>query len=82
MKRNRWFSPQVMDLMSAGTMIPACILVSWLVYTWMHGNGWVGEGAEIWFVIFGIGTGFYNFFRMIKQYDSRKSGKSGNGKGD
>ncbi|MBP7867301.1 MAG: AtpZ/AtpI family protein [Acidobacteria bacterium] len=64
MKRNR-FSKETLDLMTAGTMIPSCILVSWLIYKWLNHNGWVSPRWEIGFVLFGIVTGFYNFLRMI-----------------
>jgi len=62
----RKFSPETLNLLTAGTMIPACIFVSWLIYSWMHGNGWIGAGWEVVFVLFGIAAGFYNFFKMIK----------------
>jgi len=68
----RGLSPGTMDLLTAGTMIPSCILVAWLVYKWMHYNRWIGEQWEVWFVLFGIGTGFYNFFRMIARHGSGK----------
>lgn len=48
-------------------MIPSCILVAWLIYKWVNSNGWVGQKWEIAFVLFGIGTGFYNFMRMISK---------------
>lgn len=61
----RDLGPKQMDLLTAGTMIPACIFVSWAIFKWMESNRWVGHGAEIWFILFGIGTGFYNFLRMV-----------------
>jgi hypothetical protein len=68
----RGLSPETLDLMSAGTMIPACILVAWLLYLWMHHNGWVGEKAEFWFILFGVVTGLYNFLRIVARHGSRK----------
>ena len=68
----RGLPPESMNLMTAGTMIPACILVAWLVFKWMHSNGWVGGRAEFWFVLFGVGTGLYNFFRLIARHGPRK----------
>ena len=59
------FSKETMDLMTAGTMIPSCIFVSWLIYKWIHYNGWVTASWEKWFILFGIGTGFYNFLKMV-----------------
>jgi len=61
-------SPENLDLLTAGTMIPACIFVAWLIFKWVHSNGWVGEKWEVAFVLFGIGTGFYNFFKIIGRH--------------
>lgn len=68
MKDPRRFSPETLDLLTAGTMLPSCILISWLIYKWLNTNGWLAERWEIYFVLFGIGTGFYNFFRMIRRH--------------
>ncbi|HOT00249.1 MAG TPA: hypothetical protein PLY66_04510 [Acidobacteriota bacterium] len=61
-------TPQFLDLLSAGTMIPACTFVAWLIWKWCASNGWLGPRWEVWFILFGIGTGFYNFFRMIGRH--------------
>jgi drug/metabolite transporter (DMT)-like permease len=79
MRTGRKFSPETLDLLTAGTMIPACIFVAWLLWWWMNSNRWLGPEWEIWFVLFGIGTGFYNFFRMISRYGKGKTGKPGDG---
>lgn len=66
-------SPENLNLLTAGTMIPSCTLVAWLIFKWMAANGWAGRRWEWAFVLFGIVTGFYNFFRMIRPHGPKSS---------
>ncbi len=65
MKRKKKLSPKVVNTLSAGSMLPSCMVVSLLIYYWFKSNGWVGESSLIYFVIFGIISGFYSFFKYL-----------------
>jgi len=79
MRRRSKLSPETLDLLTAGTMIPSCIFIAWGIYWWMNSNDWLSSQWEVWFVLFGIGTGFYNFFRMISRHGPKKPKKPNDG---